>query len=327
MSDVNGLGLALEDTYGEDNTLQKWFPVTDFSWDLNNNLQQADTISSHGKKYTQMGLFEGTGSFNTLCFPEYLPFLLYSILGGLATSGPADSQYTHLCTPAGNPKSLTLGITRDSNAANIQETFPGAVITEIKFSFKPGEPIAMAVSFFAQKAKIDSRGSPSFATDPPLIMLTADDYYKYGGSEDSYISSAEVTLARAYGGLDAESTIGSRFRQFATAGQITLEGTMDRVFKEDSALNEFLGSASAVAPADAPNTHTLDIRSKSDVLIGTSSVYQMNIVADEILFDTRGSSQNKQDLEVENIAWKAQDDATADFIAINVKNGRATYTN
>ena len=82
-----------------------------------------------------------------------------------------------------------------------------------------------------------------------------------------------------------------------------------------------------MVPADAPNTHTLDIRSKSDVLVGTSSVYQLNIVADEILFDTRGASKTGQGLELENIKWKAQDDGTSDWISVNCKSGRATYTN
>ena len=159
-----------------------------------------------------------------------------------------------------------------------------------------------------------------------MLMLTSDDYYKYGGASDSYISSAEITITREYPSLDAESALGSRFRKSATAGLVRMEGTMSRIFKEDSALNEFLGSASAVSPADAPNTHTLDVRSKSDVLVGTSSVYQVNFVADEILLDTRDASINAQDLEVENLAWKAQDDTTSDFIAVNVKNGRATYT-
>jgi len=328
MSAVNGVGLSLDEaSYGEDLTIQKWFPATDFKHTMNNSLKATPNIGSHGQKHTQMGLFEVTGSFNMLCFPEYMPYLLYSLLGGLSTTGPADSLYTHICTPDGAPKSLTLAVTRDNNAANIQETFPGAVITEMKFSFKPGEPIMVAVTFFAQKAVIDTRGAPSFSTDPPLIMLTSDDYYKYGGSADTYISAAEVTIKREYPSLDAESVIGSRFRKSATSGLITMEGTMDRIFKEDSALNEFLGSATAVEPAEDPNTHTLDIRSKSNTLVGTTSVYQMNWVADEILFDTRDSGVDRQSLEVENLKWFAQDDGTSDFISVNCKNGRATYTN
>ena len=327
MSSVNGMGLSLDDAYGDDNVVHKWFPVTDFKVTMNNSLKPTPNIGSLGQKHTQMGLFEVTGSFNMLCRPEYMPYLLYSLLGGLSTGAVADSLYTHVCTPAGAPKSLTLAITRDDNAANLQETYPGAVITEMKFSFKPGEPIMVAVTFFAKTMNLDARGAPSFSTDPPLIMLTSDDYLKYGGAADSYISAAEVTIKREYPGLDAESVLGSRFRKSATSGLITMEGTMDRIFKEDSALNEFLGSATAVAPAEDPNTHALDIRSKSNTLVGATSVYQMNWVADEILFDTRDSGVDRQALEVENIKWFAQDDDTNDFISVNCKNGRATYTN
>lgn len=325
MSDVNAMGFSPETSYGDDTAPGKWVEVSDFTWDMNQNHNQQEVISSHGVKHSTVGLFEVTGSFNMLLFPEYHPYFIQTLLGARSTSGPTDSQYTHIHTPSGATESLTVSVTRDSNLGNLMETFPGFKLTEIKYSFKPGDPVMCACSFLAKTMNLDSRGSPSFGTDKPLIMLTSDDYFNYGGSADSYVTNAEVTVSRAYPSLEAESTIGSRYRRWATPGLVKMEGIMDRVFREDSALNEFLGSASAVEPAEDVNTHTLDIRSKSNQLIGATSVFQFNCGADRIILDTRNTQQAGQDLEVESIAFYAEDDGTNDFIFLNVKNARAAH--
>lgn len=326
MSDVNALGFVPETAYGDDTAPNKWVEVSDFTWDYNQNHQQQELISSHGIKHSTVGLFEVSGSFNMLLFPEYHPYFLHTILGSRATTGPDDSLYTHSHTPNGTTGSLTASITHDSNLANMMETFPGFKLSEIKYSLKPGEPVMCACSFLAKTMNLDSRGAPSFGTDPPMVMLTSDDYYKYGGAADSYITAGEITLSRAYPSLEAESVLGTRTRSYATPGLVKLEGTIDRLFREDSALNEFLGSAAAVAPAEDKNTHTLDVRSKSNTLVGAATYYQVNWGADQIVFDTRNAKQAGQDLEVENIAFFAEDDATSDFIFLNVKNSRATFT-
>ena len=326
MSDVNALGFSPETTYGDDTAPGKWVEVSDFTVDEKRNHNQPELISSLGIKHSTPHIYEVTGSFNMLLFPEYHTYFLNTLLGTSTPSGPADSLYTHVNTPAGATGSLTVSATHDSNTSNMMETFPGFKLTDIKYSLKAGEPVMCACNYLAKTSNIDARGSPSFGTDPPMVMMTSDDYFKYGGSSDSYITAAEITLSRAYPSLDAETVLGSMTRGFATPGIIKMEGTMDRIFREDSALNEFLGSASAVAPAEDINVHTLDVRSKSNTLVGATSVYQVNWVADRIILDTRNAKQGGQDLEVENIGWYAEDDGTSDFISINVKNSRTTHT-
>ena len=78
MPGVNGMGLSLDaSSYGEDTAVHKWFRVTNFKTSKKKNHSKNEQVSSLGLNDSTPGIFEITGSFDMLAYPEYLP-MLYS---------------------------------------------------------------------------------------------------------------------------------------------------------------------------------------------------------------------------------------------------------
>lgn len=323
MSDVNGIGLGPEASYGEDVTATKWLPAVNVNWDYKRNHDFTDTISAHGQKYGTVGLVAVTGSFEIVARADDLGEVLFAILGAVGTVDNTGS-YTHTFTTAGTCQGYTFSIV-DGLTPNIMETMPGWFPTEVKLVGKAGGKIVVSVSWEAQTVNLDARGSPSFSADPALTMLTAADFYKVDTVADSHLNSFDVTLKREYASLDLEGVIGSILRPAATPGMLRADGTIHRKFKDLLRVKDTLGGVAATEPATLPDEQAIQMISVSETVIAGAFYYTLEVNFDEALFEGRSSSQSAQDLQFEDITLTVQDDGTSDWVEIKITNAVVSY--
>ena len=323
---VCGVGFGKESSYGEDVALTKWVPAKNFKWTSSKGTVTTNTMASLGPKYAVNGLFGVTGSFEMLARTEDIGQILYSIFGGL-TSTDITSAYSHAHVPAATVTTYTCGVAVDSGGGNTNETFPGWFATSVNLKGRAGEPITMTVNFIAQTHHVDSRGSPTFSTDPALVLVDSNDYFKLDTVEDTYVTAFDITITREYPSLEDETPISNIVRQHATPGIIKMEGTVNRLYKDLTALKNFLGSASATEPDPdgVVNTRALDILSKSTVIARGSNYHQLQIEADNLIFDTRDAEVNEQNLQIEDLKFVTQDDGSSDWIEVTHVNATESY--
>ena len=323
MSSVCGIGFGKEATYAEDVAATKWVPATDVNWSMKRNHVFAKTVGHLGQKYGMVGLFEPSGTFTIVGRAGDLGEILHALYGAVSTVDNTGS-YTHTFTPHGAPPTYTFHIV-DPDVPDGQETFPGWYPTEVKPSFKAGDHVQITVSWTAQTVNLDAAGSPTFGTDPALVMLTSGDYVKLDTVADSYINAAEVTVKREYPSIDQASVIGSMLRKVAGAGLMSMDMKHDRIFFDQVAQKHFLGGAAVTEPATVENPRAVDILSLSETAVSGAFYWSLQVLADAMFADSRDRGQKAQDLQVENINFVAQDDDSANWISMLITNEATTY--
>lgn len=227
------LGIAKETTQGTAVTPSTmWTPMDNFSpetkpkW-LDNNAMYNDMAKTHGR--TQ-GVVNEEFDFAAPMFLDFLPHLLYNILGELSTSGSAPNVHSVSLLNSGSaqPPSHTLVHWQGPPATTRARVYPGACLSELTVS---GNADSSLVSVTAKGVSYPSSIYPTSEPVPTYSTVAPQASWRYqmglggtvAGAPNAHIREWTFTITR-----DLKPVFTSRNSQapyIIQRGAVSMSGT------------------------------------------------------------------------------------------------------
>ena len=311
------LGLGKESVYGTAVAVSKYVPYTDESITEDNSFLYAETVESRSVVKARLGAYKVGGGINLYTEPENCGFLLYSALGALSTTGPADtSAYTHTFTPGTSMLGMTAFVGSDVTAGALKIT--SALTKSLEIKCVTGEFVSMAVDMVGQKGEQVALASPSFSALDPFVFHEGS--VEIATVADTNVEAMTVKIENDI--YDDDYSLGSRFRRRGGVGGLKVSGTMDLNFGSLTEWKQFYDGSTGTAPV--ANTYS-ELQLEliiTGALISGSSYYKLHCTMPKCVFDTHSANVNQNKRTIENLSWTALGSAP---ISIDLVNEVTSY--
>lgn len=316
---IADVGIAKEASRGTAESAATFYlPKTSLTYD--DGVEQVIDESSLGvvedsPNASVVGKF-GSGEIEGNILDKSFGLLLLSAMGGLSTSGPSDSAYTHTFSVQQDAQhdSLTLFL-EDPNQdykyalAVIDSLEIDAMIGQYArykagFRSKVGETATLTPSYSAENHFLPQHITLSYATT--LSGLSSPTTVNVRSAKISINNNVEDD--RKLGSLDAADILNKQF---------SIEGSLELVFDANTFKTQMLADTSLAIRLRLTNT---------DVLIGSSSRPQLTIDLAKVKFGKFSKNYANNDVVLATVDFKAHYSLSdSKMVAVELINAQTSY--
>lgn len=316
------VGYAREATRGTAVAAEYWDKQADLSIDEKFELGVHDTAfgqvedADGGTVLTKMM----EGSIRAHAKSESLGLLLFSVFGGLATTGPTDtSVYTHTYTVA--QTNVHQSLTISTNDAVQDYRFTNAVISDFELILEAGKFVDYSISFMGRNGAT-ATNSVSFNASEQLFIAKHVTVKQATSSAGLGAASAmpihRMSLKVAHN-IETEYILGSITPNDFLNKQFTITGEMELYFQNETEFKTKALAGTAIA---------LEIKlTNTDVTIGASTNPTLTITLYQTKVTELSRDLGKDGVVKQKVAFKAFYDTTATkMVDVVLLNLVADYT-
>lgn len=192
---LKDLGVAKESSRGGGATPTFALPKVNFN--LDNKVVKARTRSSYGNigmdgNQALVAKEWAEGDLEMDMYGKSFGLFLYALLGGVSTSGPSDSAYTHTFTLSNTNQhqSLALSIKESSLSTRMYKL---AMINSLSIEITPEEAVKVTVNFMSKKG-VDSSYTATYAAENKFIGR--DLVFKLASLTSGLAAASNIPLKR-----------------------------------------------------------------------------------------------------------------------------------
>lgn len=253
------VGLGKETTRGTAVTADKFIPVKSLDSPNDNYNYVADTgmRGSFVTDYDEIGTQAWSEpGFSGDVFPDSIGYLLYALMGEVATSGPASTVYTHnftlLNTTPGQPPSYTYV---DYNGFNAR-AMAGTLVQELDFKFSATGLLEYQCKLKGLKSAVVTKPTQVFTTETPKPAWQGAT--TLGGSSSSILQDGNISISRPVDPII--SVNGSQDPYRIWAGPLSVNGHLNLIYEDDTEMARYTGSTNTTLDIDFTSGSTTTLR-------------------------------------------------------------------
>lgn len=314
-------GIAKETSRGTaESAATFWIPFSEL--DIDEKFETVNDDQSRGiieesvgasivKKWTE-------GSWKAPIGDKHFPLVLFSILGGLSSGSVTDSAYTHTITVGQSAQHQALSLFLDDPLAGQDYKHANGMLSQVEIAYELGKFLEYTAAFKAKKGGTASLTPSATAENrflpQHLTFKTASSYSGLTAASAQIIKSLNLTIRQD---LEDDDVLGSIDPADFLNKSFTIEGTVEALWQNESDFK-------TTALAGTAKAMRLDLI--SDVLIGTSSVPQLQINLAKVVFTELTRPVRVNDVIRQTLGFKAHY-STGDSLLVSVtaKNATASY--
>lgn len=313
------VGVAIEPSMGDVQTINEYIDVVSESIAGEQNIIYIETAGL-GRSIRQAvpGPWGESGSFDMICGPENMEYILQAALGKSHYDVNAATYYKHIWTPASEVPSLTMIISPDVKSQARRLTMTG--ISSMAFEAVAREVLTATVDVVAKTETLVAEGTPTFSTLRPFVF--------YDGVLS--IDDGEIARCEAWRGTyentiaDDAYVLGSRFLPTLILGPCNFTGDMDIQFLDWSWYKRYLGGGTS--PTTTIQSAALKLTFTGDATGGSGewSNYKLEIDIPKVYLNTSTASFDRRERIVQSADWQAVYDTTSGYLCkFTIWNKRA----
>jgi hypothetical protein len=249
---------------------------------------------------------------------KHFPLILYSILGGLSTTGPVDSAYTHTITTAQSAQHQSLALYLDDPAGGQDYKHALAVPESVEIAYERDQFITYTAKFKAKKGTTATL-TPATTNEnrflqKHLTFKLATNQAGLGAASAIAIKNLTLTINQ---NVEADEVLGSVQPADFLNKQLSIEGTVEAIFQNEADFKTAFNSGTAQA---------MRIDLTSDTLIGTSSTPYLIIDLHSVIFTELTKAYRLNDIVMQTLNFKAHYNTTdGKMFTITARNAQASY--
>lgn len=259
------------------------------------------------------------GKFTAPIGDKHFGLVLYAALGGLSTSGPTDSAYSHTITVGQSAQHQSLSLYIDDPLGGQDYTHALAMIDQLDIKYEMKKFLEYTATVKAKKGATASL-SPSATTENRFLPqhLTfgyASAYSGLGSATAVVLKSLQLTIKK---NLESDDVLGATAPADFLNKQFEIEGTLEALWQNESDFK-------TISLAGTTKAVRIDVVN-SDVLIGATSRPQFRIDLAKVVFTEISRVTTLKDLVKQTLKFKAHY-STSDSLMISalIKNAQASY--
>lgn len=314
-------GVAKETVRGTPETAATyWIPFSeldiDEKFDMVNDDQSRGIIeesvgASIVKKWAE-------GSWKAPVGDKHFPLVLRSVLGGLSSGTVLDSAYTHTLTVGQSSQHQALSLFVDDPLGGQDYKHGNGMLSQIQIAYELGKFLEYTADFKAKKGATATLTPSATAENrflpQHLTFKIASSYSGLGAASAQVIKSLNLTIRQD---LEDDDVLGSVDPADFLNKSFTIEGTVEALWQNESDFK----TAALAGTAKAMRVDLV-----SDVLIGSTSVPQLQINLAKVIFQEVTRPVRINDLVRQTLSFKAHY-STADSLLVSVTavNAVASY--
>lgn len=301
------LGMGKESTWGTAVARSNWINVASVESLRQIDKQVVPVLNIAGAAHRDFFIGSDNAGVRVSTFPTYENFgmLLEAMMGGLATTGPSGSDYTHTYTLAADqPKGLTLEVVQGTAANSI--VHEGCRVSRGRLSVEAGGLLSMDADFMSE-----THAAPASAATPSLAAgqsyVAGHHFGQFGfNSNNLDVASFEVEVNN---GTTRYPVVGSKLTQELSRGIVEVTGRVTVRFVDHTQFNEF----TADTQGDATFT-------------ATSGSLSMAFVMQNMIWTEVGDPISDHGHFMQTLSFRCFGDGTNNGLSIAVVNTSSSGT-
>jgi hypothetical protein len=315
------IGIAREGTRGTgESSADFWLPK--MSLTLDDGIEQSIDESSLGviedsPDAVVVGRF-AEGEIEGNVYDRSFGLILLSALGAVSTSGPAEtSVYTHTFTVGQSAQHPAMTLFLDD--PNQDYTYELAMLNQLDLDVQLGQH-ARYTAAFRSKVGETATLSPSYTVENVFLpqhasVRIASAVAGLGAATPLEVRSVQLTVAK---NIEDDRVLGSLDATDILNKQISVEGTIELVFNNNTFKTEMLADTAQAMRIRLTNTN---------VLIGTTLRPQITIDLARVKFGEFSKTYGSNDIVTASVSFKAfYSLAATSMIAVELVNTQANYS-
>ena len=229
------VGLGKESTYGTPVAATRYIDAV-ASLKPNHNWYIQPSVVDRSVRKKVLGIYRTEGRIGEFDVePENIGELLLGCFGSVSTSQPQAGVYQHTFSPADTLPSYTLRLGSDI----IERVLPGCLVEALTFKFTADKPVKATAEVYSGMAEsLNSIGTPTLSTLPPLTMFENSTLTIAGSDKRQQVYEVEVTVKNNI--LFNRGAVDSRYYTVRRYGQREVTGKVSLYFDDTSELQRFL---------------------------------------------------------------------------------------
>ena len=249
---------------------------------------------------------------------KHFPLILYSVLGGLSTTGPTDSAYTHTLSVGQSAQHQSLSVYLDDPAGGQDYTHALAMSETVEIAYERDQFMQYTATLKAKKGATATL-TPAATTEnrflqKHLTFKIAANQAGLGGASAIAIKGLTLTISQ---NIEADDVLGSIAPADFLNKQLSIEGSVEAIFQNE---------ADFKTAFNAGTVRAMRIDLTSDVLIGATSTPKLIIDLHSVIFTELTKPYRLNDVVMQTLSFKAHYNTTdSKMLTCTATNATASY--